>query len=69
MGYWLISLSLEKIERALDLELVLRALSKHMPSSWMLNPILLDNVQAKLNLLKFDFIKFTYNSMYINCVL
>jgi hypothetical protein len=60
---------IEKVERALDLDLVLWALSKHMPSSWMHNPILVNNVQAKINLLKFDFINFTYNSRYINLVI
>jgi hypothetical protein len=35
----------------------------------MPNVILVDNVQAEINVLKFDFIKFTYNSIYINFVL
>jgi hypothetical protein len=60
---------IEKIEKALDLDLVLWTLSKHMPSNWMPNHILVDNVQAEINMLKLDFINFTYNSMYINYVL
>jgi hypothetical protein len=51
-------------------DLVLLTLSKHMPSSWMPNVILVDNVQAEINVLKFDFPKSTYyNSMIIYCVL
>jgi hypothetical protein len=53
----------------IDLDLVLWALSKHMPSNWMLNVIFVNNVQAKINVLRFDCPKFTYNSMFINCVL
>jgi hypothetical protein len=53
-----------------DLDLVLQARSKHMPSSWMSNVILVDNAQAEINVLKFDFPKSTYyDSMFINCVL
>jgi hypothetical protein len=40
-----------------------------MPRSWMPSDIFVDNVQAEINVLRFDFIKFTYNSMYINNVL
>jgi hypothetical protein len=52
-----------------DLEPILWALSKHMPSNWMLNVIFIDNVQVEINVLKFDFFKSTYNSMFITCVL
>jgi hypothetical protein len=52
-----------------DLDPILQTLSKCMPSSWMFNVILVDNVQAKINVLKFDFPNSTYNSMFINCVL
>jgi hypothetical protein len=52
-----------------DLDPILRALSKHMPSNWMSNVILVDNVQAEINVLMFDFPKSTYNSMFITCVL
>jgi len=55
--------------RKSDLDLVLRALSKCMPCNWMPNGILVDNVQAKINVLKFDFPKSTYNFMFITCVL
>jgi hypothetical protein len=52
-----------------DLDPILQPLSKHMPSNWMPNAILLDNAQAKINVLRFDFPKSTYNSMFITCVL
>jgi hypothetical protein len=52
-----------------DLDLVLQALSKHMPRNWMFNVFFVNNVQAKINVLKFDCPKSTYNSMFINCVL
>ncbi len=52
-----------------DFNPILRALSKCMPSIWMPNVILVDNVQAKINVLTFDFPRSTYNSMFIACVL
>jgi hypothetical protein len=52
-----------------DLDLVLQALSKHIPKNWMFNVIFINNVQAKINVLRFDCPKSTYNSMFINCVL
>jgi hypothetical protein len=52
-----------------DLDSILQALSKPMLSNWMFNVILIDNVQAKVNVLRFDFPKSTYNSMSITCVL
>jgi hypothetical protein len=52
-----------------DLDPHFQTLSKRMPRSWMPSDIFVDNVQAEINVLRFDFIKFTYNSMYINNVL
>jgi hypothetical protein len=52
-----------------DLDPIFQALSKHMPNKWMPIVILVDNAQTKINLLRFDFPKSTYNSMFITCVL
>ncbi len=40
--------------RKCDLDLILRALSQQMPSGWMPSAIIMDNAQAKINLLKYD---------------
>jgi hypothetical protein len=53
----------------IDFDPIIWTLSKHMPNNWMLNVISVNNVQAKINVSKFDCPKFTYNSMFINCVL
>ncbi len=39
-----------------------------MPNNWMLNVIFVNNVKVKMNVLRFDCPKFTYNTMFINCV-
>jgi hypothetical protein len=52
-----------------DLDPVLQALSKPMPNNWMFDVILVNNVQIEVNVLRFDFPKYTYNSMFITCVL
>jgi hypothetical protein len=50
-----------------ELDPVFGALSKRMPCNWMFIDIFVDNAQVEINVLRFDFIKSTYNSMYINC--
>jgi hypothetical protein len=52
-----------------DLDPIFRTLSKRMPSNRMPNVIIIDNDKVEINLLRFDFPKFTYNSMFITCVL
>jgi hypothetical protein len=52
-----------------DFDPFFQALSKHMPRNWMPNDILIDNFQANINVLRFDFPKSTYSSMFIDCVL
>jgi len=47
-----------------DLDTFFQTLSKRMPRSWMPSDIFVDNAQVEINVLKLDFIKFTYNSMY-----
>ncbi len=65
----LVALIINGKSRESDLDPILQTLSKCIPSSWMPKVILVDNVQAKINVLKFDFIKFTYISIYNHYVL
>ncbi len=52
-----------------DLDPIFRALSKRMPSNWVPNVVMTNNDQVEINMLRFDFPKSTYNSMFITCVL